>query len=101
MGTNDRPCLVCNSGRQRCSEILECYECYHERTSTATEAEPKDLEEFSVDEWVALVKEYQAALKTALEIHDEYMGQIGHCVSQDYARLNEFPLQCRGLGVTL
>ena len=41
------------------------------------------------------------ALQMGLEIHDEYMSQIGTCVSQDYARLNEFPMLCAELGVTL
>ena len=69
--------------------------------TNATTGTSRDLDEFTVNEWVALVKQYQAALKTALQIHDEYLSQIGHCTSQDYARLNEFPMTCRDLGVTL
>lgn len=41
------------------------------------------------------------ALKLGLEIHNEYLSHIGHCASQDYARLNEFPIICANLGVTL
>lgn len=42
----------------------------------------------------------KAQLKTGLEIFDEYMAQIGICVSQDYAKLNQFPIDCAALGVT-
>jgi len=38
-------------------------------------------------------------LKLGLEIHDEYLSQIGKCVSQDYGRLNEFPVRCREHGL--
>ncbi len=41
------------------------------------------------------------ALKMALEIWDEYMSQIATCVSQDYGRLNEFPMVCSNLGLTI
>ena len=61
----------------------------------------RDLDEFTIREWIVLVQQYQAALKTALQIHDEFLSQIGRCTSQDYARLNEFPITCRELGVTL
>lgn len=44
---------------------------------------------------------FHRALKMGLEIHDEYMSQIGNCASQDYARLNNFPILCRELGVEL
>lgn len=40
------------------------------------------------------------ALRMGLEIHHEYMRQIGRCVSQDYGRLNEFPRRCAEVGVT-
>lgn len=43
----------------------------------------------------------QRALRMGLEICDEYLSQIARCVSQDYARLNEFPLLCAKLGVEL
>ena len=41
------------------------------------------------------------ALRMGLEIWDEYLSQIAHCVSQDYGRLNEFPIRCRALGIEL
>lgn len=41
------------------------------------------------------------ALKMGLEIWDEYLSQIGTCVSQDYGRLNDFPIICKNLGVEL
>jgi len=42
-----------------------------------------------------------ATLKMGLEIHDEYLSQIANCVSQDYARLNDFAVQCRHLGIQI
>lgn len=45
--------------------------------------------------------EVRRALLMGLQIWDEYLSQIGRCVSQDYARLNEFPLLCTKLGVEL
>lgn len=42
---------------------------------------------------------YQHALFVAQQIWDEYMSQIGGCVSQDYARLVSFPSLCAKLGV--
>ena len=40
-------------------------------------------------------------LRMGLEIHAEYLGQIATCVSQDYGRLNEFPIQCREWGIAI
>lgn len=40
-------------------------------------------------------------LKTGLEIHDEYLSQIATCVSQDYGRLNQFPIDCARIGIKL
>jgi len=45
--------------------------------------------------------ELKRLLKMGLEIWDEYLSQIGTCVSQDYGRLNEFPIECKKHGVTL
>lgn len=57
------------------------------------------------DEFVRRVADRDAhhrrALLMGLQIWDEYMSQIAHCVSQDYARLNEFPMLCAKLGVEL
>jgi len=39
-----RPCLVCNSGRQRCSESHMCYECYQESEPTEVMTEPTTAE---------------------------------------------------------
>ena len=39
------------------------------------------------------------ALEDAVAIHEEYLSQIGRCVSKDYARLNMFPIKCAHLGV--
>lgn len=44
---------------------------------------------------------YQHALFVALQIWDEYMSQISHCTSQDYARLADFPGMCKTHGVEL
>lgn len=48
-----------------------------------------------------ITERLRKTLRMGLEIHDEYMTQIGKCVSQDYARLNEFPIECAKLGVKL
>lgn len=40
-------------------------------------------------------------LLMGLEIHDEYLSQIGKCSSQNYARLNNFPVKCAKLGIRL
>lgn len=45
--------------------------------------------------------ELRRLLKVGLEIWDEYLSQIGQCVSQDYGRLNEFPIDCAKLGIKL
>lgn len=45
--------------------------------------------------------ELRKLLVMGLQIHDEYLSQIATCVSQDYGRLNEFPLQCRAKGIAL
>ncbi len=45
--------------------------------------------------------ELRKLLVMGLEIHDEYLSQIATCVSQDYGRLNEFPLRCRDKGIAL
>lgn len=53
------------------------------------------------DELQAEILELRKLLRMGLEIHHEYMSQIATCVSQDYARLNEFPIQCRGWGIAI
>ena len=45
--------------------------------------------------------ELRKLLRMGLQIHDEYLSQIATCVSQDYGRLNDFPLQCREKGIAL
>ncbi len=45
--------------------------------------------------------ELRKLLIIGLEIHDEYLSQIATCVSQDYGRLNEFPIRCREKGIAL
>lgn len=47
------------------------------------------------------VRVARATLMMGLEIWDEYLSQIGRCVSQDYGRLNVFPMYCEKLGVKL
>ena len=54
-----------------------------------------------VEAQAELIEKLRAALRMGLEIHDEYLSQIATCVSQDYGRLNDFPLKCKELGVTL
>ena len=49
----------------------------------------------------AEILELKKLLLMGLEIHDEYLSQIATCVSQNYGRLNEFPLQCKAKGITL
>ena len=49
----------------------------------------------------AEILELKKLLLMGLKIHDEYLSQIGTCVSQDYGRLNKFPIQCREKGITL
>jgi len=46
-------------------------------------------------------REMRRLLLIALEIHNEYLSQIGKCTSQDYARLNLFPIDCAKLGIKL
>ena len=40
---SDRPCLVCNSGRQRCSESHECCECSVEGELESVVVKPLDI----------------------------------------------------------
>ena len=48
-----------------------------------------------------LLEKSSIALRMGLLIWDEYMSQIKNCVSQDYARLNKFPILCNELGIRL
>ena len=61
----------------------------------------KDISKMSDRELRAELATARKTLRMGLEIWDEYMSQIGHCVSQDYGRLNEFPMACERLGVSL
>jgi hypothetical protein len=61
----------------------------------------KKIEKMSEREMRAELNDSRRALRMGLEIWDEYMSQIAHCVSQDYGRLNEFPMACERLGVSL
>ena len=60
-------------------------------TGTAQKMRVDDLERHTMRE----------ALKMGLEIWDEYMSQIATCVSQDYGRLNDFPIICRNIGIEI
>ena len=53
------------------------------------------------DAFAAEILELRKLLLMGLKIHDEYLSQIANCVSQDYGRLNEFPIRCREKGITL
>lgn len=53
------------------------------------------------DELQAENLELRKLLIMGLQIHDEYMRQIANCVSQDYGRLNDFPIRCREQGIAL
>ncbi len=61
----------------------------------------KKIEKMSEREMRAELHDSRRALRMGLEIWDEYMSQIAHCVSQDYGRLNEFPMACERLGISL
>jgi hypothetical protein len=61
----------------------------------------KKIEKMSEREMRAELNDSRRALRMGLEIWDEYMSQIATCVSQDYGRLNEFPMACERLGVSL
>ena len=61
----------------------------------------KKIEKMSAREMRAELNASRHALRMGLEIWDEYMSQIGTCVSQDYGRLNKFPMACERLGVSL
>ena len=50
---------------------------------------------------VAEILELKKLLIMGLQIHDEYLSQIATCVSQDYGRLNDFPIRCRDQGIAL
>lgn len=45
--------------------------------------------------------ELRRLVRVGLEIWDEYMSQIGTCVSQDYGRLNQFPMDAKAAGIEL
>ncbi|MCK5494832.1 MAG: hypothetical protein KAI41_08850 [Hyphomicrobiaceae bacterium] len=45
--------------------------------------------------------ELRRLVLVGLEIWEEYLSQIGHCVSQDYGRLNQFPLDAKAAGIEL
>lgn len=45
--------------------------------------------------------ELRRLVLVGLEIHDEYLSQIATCVSQDYGRLNQFPMDAKAAGIEL
>lgn len=61
----------------------------------------KKLDKMSDRELRGELAEARRLLKVGLEIWDEYLSQIGTCVSQDYGRLNQFPIDCAKIGIKL
>ena len=55
----------------------------------------------ALDEKDAQIAELRRLVRVGLEIWDEYMSQIGTCVSQDYGRLNQFPIDAAAQGIKL